>query len=140
MISDDRSRVWVKRLPAILKTLNSVPTRITGKEPVKAIRMKEVDIDPPKYKRVVGYDEVRLPPGVKVRYLLAPGELEGGERRRATDPIWSIQVYDLSRSVVSSNQPVLYYLLNGPRRGFVREELQVVPYDTELPPNSVLER
>ena len=140
MISDDRSRVWVKRLPDILKTLNSVPTRITGEEPVKAIKMKEVDIDPPKYKRVVGLDEVRLPLGVRVRYLLAPGELEGGERRRATDPIWSIQVYDISRSVVSSNQPVLYYLLDGPRRGFVREELQVVPDDTELPPNSVLQR
>ena len=140
MISDDRSRVWVKRLPDILKTLNSTPTRITGEEPEKAIKMKEVDIDPPKYKRVVGHDEVRLPPGVKVRYLLAPGELEGGERRRATDPIWSIQVYDLSRSVVSSNQPVLYYLLDGPRRGFVREELQFVPEDTELPPNSVLQR
>ena len=33
MISDDRSRVWVKRLPDILKTLNNTPTRITGKEP-----------------------------------------------------------------------------------------------------------
>ena len=59
---------------------------------------------------------------------------------RATDPIWSIQVYDLSRSVVSYNQPVLYYLLDGPRRGFVREELQFVPDDTELPPNFVLQR
>ena len=36
MISDDRSRVWVKRLPAILKTLNSQPTRLTGKEPVES--------------------------------------------------------------------------------------------------------
>ena len=50
MISDDRSRVWVKRLPAILKTLNSIPTRITGKEPEKAIKLKEVDINPPNYK------------------------------------------------------------------------------------------
>ena len=60
MISDERSRVWVKRLPAILKTLNNTPTRITGKEPDKAIKMKEVDIEPKKYKRVVGLDEVRL--------------------------------------------------------------------------------
>ena len=133
-----RSRVWVKRLPDILKTLNNTPTRITGKEPNEAIKLKEVDIEPKKYRRVVGIDEVRLPPGVKVRYLLAPGELEGGEQRRATDPIWSIKVYYITRSVVSPNQPVLYYLLDGPRRGFVREELQVVPYDTELPPDSVL--
>ena len=140
MISDTRSRVWVKRLPAILKTLNNTPTRITGKEPDKAIKMKEVDISPKNYQRVVGLDEVRLPLSVKVRYLLSPGELEGGEKRRATDPIWSIKVYDIKRSVVSSNQPVLYYLADGPRRGFVREELQVIPHDTELPPNSVLQR
>ena len=74
---------------------------------------------------------------MRVRYLYAPGE--GGERRRATDPIWSLGIYNLIRSVVSSDQPVLYYLSSGaPKRGFVREELQVVPDDTELPPKSVL--
>ena len=52
-------------------------------------------------------------------------------------------------STVSPNQPVVYYirpvggpgsanLQDGPKRGFVSEELQVVPYDTELPPDSVL--
>lgn len=139
MISDDRSRVWVKRLPDVLRNLNSQPIRITGKEPAKAIRLKEIDIDPPKYKRVVGLDEVRLPPGVRVRYLLAPGEDEGGERRRATDPVWSLEVFDLSRSVISPGQPVLYYLSEGaPRRSFVREELQIVHEDTELPPDFVL--
>lgn len=138
MIMTDRSRVWVKRLPDVLKTLNNQPTRLTGKEPAKSIGLKEVDIKPRRYKRVVGLDEVRLPLGVRVRYLLAPGESEGGERRRATDPIWSLEIYGLSRSVVSPNQPVLYYLEGGPRRSFVREELQVVPDDTELPPNFVL--
>ena len=81
-------------------------------------------------------DEVKLPPGVKVRYLYSPGEGEGGKRRRATDPIWSLEIYDLSRSVVSAEQPVLYYLSGGPRRSFVREELQAVPNDTELPPKT----
>ena len=138
MISDDRSRVWVKRLPAILKTLNNTKKRITGKEPNEAIKMKEVNIETKNYKRTVGVDEVRLPTEVRVRYLLAPGELEGGERRRATDPIWSIKVYYISGSRISPNQPVLYFLQDGPRRGFVREELQVIPDDTELPPNSVL--
>ena len=80
--------------------------------------------------------EKRLPSGVKVRYLLSPGEDEGGERRRATDPIWSIEIYNINRVVISPEQPVLYYLLDGPKRSFVREELQVVPSDTELPPLS----
>ena len=139
MISDGRSREWVKRLPQVLKAMNSEPTRLTGKEPSSAIGLEKVSIKVGNYKRPVGLDEVRLPPGVLVRYLYAPGEGEGGERRRATDPIWSLGIYDLKRSVVSSDQPVLYYLSEGaPKRGFVREELQVVPDDTEPPPKSVL--
>ena len=144
--SDWRSREWVKRLPQVLKAMNSEPTRLIGKEPSGAIQLDKVLVKKEKYKRPVGLDEVRLPPGVLVRYLYAPGEGEGGERRRATDPIWSLGIYDLIRSVVTSDQPVLYYLSEGeggttnraPKRGFVREELQVVPSDTELPPKNVL--
>ena len=136
---DGRSREWMKRLSQVLKAMNSEPTRLTGKEPSSAIELEKVMIKAVSYKRPVGLDESRLPPGVLVRYLYAPGEGEGGEKRRATDPIWSLGIFDLIRSVVSSNQPVLYYLSDGaPKRGFVREELQVVPDDTELPPKSVL--
>ena len=134
MVREGRSRVWVKRLPAVMKALNSQVIRITGKEPDKALGLKEVEIDPLNYKRPVGLKEKRLPSVVQVRYLLSPGEDEGGERRRATDPIWSITVYNINRVVISPDQPVLYYLLDGPKRSFVREELQVVPEDTELPP------
>ena len=139
MIGNGRSREWVKRLPLVLKAMNSEPTRLTCKEPNSAIGLEKVPIKVESYPRPVGLDEARLPPGVLVRYLYAPGEDEGGERRRATDPIWSLGIFNLSRSVVSSNQPVLYYLSDGaPKRGFVREELQVVPDDTEPPPKSVL--
>ena len=134
MVSEGRSRVWVKRLPAVMKALNSQVIRITGKEPDKSLGLKEVEIDTVNYKRPVGLKEKRLPSGVQVRYLLSPGEDEGGERRRATDPIWSITVYNINRVVISPDQPVLYYLLDGPKRSFVREELQVVPFGTELPP------
>ena len=134
-----RSREWVKRLPQDLKAMNSEPTRLIGKDPSSAIELDKVGVKGEGYKRPVGLGEVRLPPGVLVRYLYAPGEGEGGERRRATDPIWSLGVYDLIRSVVSSDQPVLYYLSSGaPKRGFVREELLVVPNDTELLPKGVL--
>ena len=139
MTGGGRSREWVKRLPQVLKAMNSEPTRLIGKNPSSAIGLGQVDVKGESYKRPVGMEEVRLPPGVLVRYLYAPGEGEGGERRRATDPIWSLGVYDLTRSVVSSDQPVLYYLSSGaPKRGFVREELQFVPSDTELPPKGVL--
>ena len=133
MITEGRSVEWVKRLPAVIKAMNSESAKITGKE------VTEIRYNKPNYKQVVGLDEVRLPPGVKVRFLFAPGEDEGGEKRRATDPIWSIETFNLSRSVVQSDQPVLYYLSEGaPKRSFVREELQVVPEDTKLLPDSVL--
>ena len=78
--SDGRSREWVKRLPQVLKAMNSEPTRLIGKEPSGAIELDKVSVKKVEYKRPVGLDEVRLPPGVLVRYLYAPGEGEGGER------------------------------------------------------------
>ena len=35
---------------------------------------------------------------------------------------------------MNKNGPVLYYLKDGPKLGFIREELQIVPPRTELPP------
>ena len=82
--------------------------------------------------------EKPLPGDALVRFLYQPGEIEGGQRRRATDAIWSLQVYRLGRWVTKSLQPIVYYLLDGPERGFVREELLEVPSDTELPPSTIL--
>ena len=141
MSSDDneRSREWVERLPAVLKSMNNEVTRLTGKEPQEVLKLKDISINASKYKynRPVGFDEVRLSPFAKLRYLFAPGEYEGGERRRATDPVWSLEIFELSHSKVSPDQPVMYYLSGGPKTSFVREELQVVPEDTELPPKKV---
>jgi len=141
---DERSREWVQRLPAVIKSINSGVKRITGKTPTESIKLKSVntnrEVEEVVYKRPVGLKEKRLPAGVKVRYLYlyAPGEQEGGEKRRATDPIWSMDIYDISRAIVSSDQPVLYYLSEGaPKHNFVREELQAVPEDTQLPPDTV---
>ena len=144
LLENERSREWVKRLPKVLKAMNSRPKRITGTEPDSVIKLKEVDVKNVNYNRPVGLDEMRLPPGVRVKYLFAPGEHEGGDRRRATDPIWSMEIYDISRSVMTADQPILYYLSEASgerkatRRSFVREELQVVSKDTELPPDHVL--
>jgi hypothetical protein len=69
-----------------------------------------------------------------VRYLYAPGDLEGRQLRRSTDPIWSLTFHTI-RNVVKT-QPALYYLIDGPARRFVREELLVVPEGTELLPST----
>ena len=131
--SGERSTEWVKRLPEVVSVLNSEKNRLTGRRPVDAIKEKVVDAKSSTFSRPVGKKEKRLDSSVNVRYLFAPGELEGGGKR-ATDPNWSLKVFNISSSVVNENEPVLYYLKDGPERGFVREELMIVPRETELPP------
>ena len=132
--SGQRSTEWVKRLPAVVSALNNKVTRLTGKKPAQAIKEKAVTSKPSTpYSRPVGVNEKKLPPRVNLRYLYQPGELEGGGRR-ATDPIWSLKVHNIERIVTKPDEPVVYYLYDGPKWGFVREELMVVPPDTQLPP------
>lgn len=132
-----RSTEWVARLPAVISALNNEVTRLTGKKPSEAIKLKEVAQEPSSpAKHPVGLKEKKLPSNISLRYLYQPGELEGG-RRRATDPIWSLTTHQIMRSVTKPNEPVLYYLQDGPGRGFSREELLVVPPNTQLPPERV---
>ena len=129
-----RSTEWVKRLPDVVDALNNEVTSLIGKKPAVAIKKKEVYSKPStKYNRPVGVAEKKLPPLINVRYLYQPGELEGGAKR-ATDPIWSLKVYQIVENKTKPNKPVVYYLSDGPKRGFVREELLVVPPNTQLPP------
>ena len=133
-----RSTVWVKRLPDVVSALNNEVTRLTGKRPAVAIKENGVMAKPSTpYSRPVGLNEEKLPSNVKVRYLYQPGELEGGTKRE-TDPIWSLKVYTLEKAVDKPDEPVLYYLYEGPKLGFVHEELLVVPPNTQLPPAQVI--
>ena len=146
--SGERSREWVKRLPAVIAALNGEVTRLTGKRPRDAIRVRTRSAVAQTHSvsssvtpgRPVGLKEQKLRSDVLVRYLYQPGELEGGQRRRATDAVWSLQAYRLARAVAKSGAPVVYYLIDGPLRGFVREELLVVPSDTQQPPRRLLLR
>ena len=131
-------------MPAVVAALNGEVTKSTGKKPSDAIKAKTLRRGTQKLSSVVpgrpvGLEEQKVPSGVDVRFLYQPGELEGG-RRRATDPVWSLEVHRLERSVTKPGEPVLYYLQDGPPRGFVREELLVVPPDIQLPPDGVLKR
>ena len=121
-----RSTEWVKRLPDVGSALNNEVTSLIGKKPAVAIKEKSVSSLPTKYNRPVGLAEKKLPPLINVRYLYQPGELEGGTKR-ATDPIWSLKVYQVVENKTKPNEPVVYYLSDGPKRGFVHEELLVVP-------------
>ena len=135
---NQRSTEWVKRLPEVVSDLNNEVTRLTGKKPAQAIKEKSVySIPATPYSRPVGVNETKLPTLINVRYLYQPGELEGGGRR-ATDPIWSLKVYSIEKVVTKPKEPAMYYLFDGPKRGFVREELMVVPPGTVFPPANAL--
>ena len=125
--SGQRSFAWVKRLPDVVAALSNKVTNLIGKKPAAAIKEKGVVVKPSTpYSRPVGLNEKKLPSNVNVHYLYQPGELEG-RTKRATDPIWSLKVYTLERVVTKPDEPVIYYLADRPKRGFVREELLVVP-------------
>ena len=132
-----RYTAWVGRLPEVVSALNNEVTSLIGMKPAVAIKERAVYARPSTpYFRPVGEREILLPSLVQVRYLYQPGELEGGTKR-ATVPIWSLKVYRIERPFTKHEQPVLYYLRDGPKRGFVREELLVVPPNTQLPPEQI---
>ena len=131
-----RSVEWVTRLPAVVKALNNETTRLIGMTPSEAIKLKSVTVKSSTPVKQAPRPEQPLPPNVKVRYLYQPGEHERDERRRATDPIWSLNIHQIG-TIIGKN-PILYYLTSGPKRAFVQQELLVVPPDTQLPPSKVL--
>ena len=68
-------------------------------------------------------------PAVNVRYLYQLGELEGG-KKRATDPIWSVDIHRIAYHIVTQGIRVYYLKAPAPKRGFVKAELLIVPADT----------
>ena len=97
-----RSTEWVKRLPDVVSALNNEVTSLIGKKPAVAIKEKAVSSLPTKYNRPVGAAEKKLPPLINVRFLYQPGKLEG-RTKRATDPIWSLKVYQVIENKTKAN-------------------------------------
>ncbi|CAH3123729.1 unnamed protein product [Pocillopora meandrina] len=107
---------------------------LTRKKPMDAIKDKSVDAkSSTTYSRPVGFKEKRSDSSKNV-YAVSEPE---GDQRRVTDPIWSLKVFNIEKLLVKKGKPVLYCLKDGPKRGFVREELQIVPPGTELPPEGI---
>lgn len=119
---------WVKRLPDVVAALNNEVTCLTAKMPAKTFHS---------ILKACWCERKKMPSSVNVPYLYQPGKLEGGSKR-ATDPIWSLKVYTFEKAVTKPNESVLYNLRDGPKRGFVHDELLVVPPNTQLPPAQVM--
>ena len=119
----------------LVDELDDTTTEMIGMKPKDAIILKEVPL-------VAGESyppEEVLPEDGLYQYLLQPGEEHDDQRRRATDRIWSKGTYRLREIMENSGNRVMYYLLNGPKRAFVSEELMLIHEDTELPPDYIQE-
>ena len=129
------SKIWVKYLQKAVTRLNNEKTQMLEMTPAKAVKLDNVELKIKAYPK----EEVAPEDGL-YRYLYQPGELEGGQQRRATDMIWSWNPVRIDRIVENEGQRVLYYLADGaPKRAFVREELMQIPEGTEVPPEYVKE-
>lgn len=117
---------WVKRRPEVVSALNNKGTRLIGKKRAVAIKEKAAAAKPSfPYHRPVVVNDKKLPANVCVRYLYQSGEPELVN--------WLLKVYNIERSITTPKKPVIYYLHDGPKRGFVREELLVMSPISELP-------
>ena len=129
------SATWVKHLYGLVDDLNDTETEMIGMKPKDAIKLDEV----PLLNRESYPPEEVLPEDGLYRYLLQPGEEHDDQWHRATDRIWSKGIYRLREIAENPGNHVMYYLLDGPERAFVSEELMLIPEDTELPPDYVQE-
>ena len=131
----ERVTTWVEGLSLHISYLNNSVTRLIGMKPNQAIELDNVQ-----QPEISSHQEILdLKPDQKVRYLYQPGESEKSTVKRATDPNWSLTTHDIARVLNDGNGPVLYYLHDSPKRTFYREQLLVVPEDSEIPPDNILQ-
>ena len=113
--------------------MNNTVSSMIDMKPKDAIKLDTIPSDK-KYP-----EETILPKDGLYRYLYQPGEQHGDEKRRATEPIWSKNTYQLDRIVQEPGNRVLYYLQDRFSRAFVHEELMHISEDTQVPPDWVSE-
>ena len=130
---DKVSSTWVKHLYGLVYQLNDMETQMNGMKPKDAIKLDRV----PLLNRENYPPEVTLPEDGLYHYLLQPGEEHHNQHKRAMDRIWSKKTYQLRKIVEDPGNHVIYYLEDGPERVSVKEELMLIPEDTELPPDYV---
>ena len=126
-------RIWVKNLNKIVNKMNNTVSSIIDMKPKDVIKLDTIPLDK-KYP-----EETILPKDGLYKYLYQPGEQHGDQKRRATDLIWSKNIYRLDQIVQDPENRVLYYLQDRPDRTFMREELMHVSEDPQVPPDWVSE-
>ena len=113
--------------------LNNTETQMTGMKHSDAIKLSQV---PPVNQENYPPQDTLLKDGL-YHHLLQPGEKHDDQCKRAMDRIWSKKTYRLREIVEDHGNHVMYYLSDGLERAFMKEELMLIPEDTELPPDYV---
>ena len=126
---EEMSTICVKNLNKIVNKMNNTVASMIGMKAADAIKLDAIPLDK-KYP-----EETVLPEDGLYRYLYQPGEKHGGQKRQATDLVWSKNTYRLDRIVQEPGNRVLYYLKDRPDRTFVREKLMNISEDTQVPPD-----
>ena len=121
------STIWVRNLNKTVNKMNNTVSSMIDMKPKDAVKLDTVPLDK-KYP-----EESVLPVDGLYRDLYQPDEQHGDQKRRATDLIWSKNIYQLDQIVQDPGNRVLYYLQNGPDKAFVREELMHISEDTQVP-------
>ena len=127
------SSTWAKHLYELVDKLNDTETQMTRMKPKDAIKLNQIPLD----NRENYPPEDTLPEDGLYRYLLQPGEEHDDQRKSSMDRIWCKKTYRLREIVENSGNCVMYYLKDGSERAFVKEELMLIPEDTESPPDYV---
>ena len=113
-----------------MKPVNAIKKASIPKMEIQGISQKD-------FPRNASVSQPILGSNVTIRYLYEPGELESG-KKRATDPIWSVTAHKISTITRSTGRPAIYKLdSTAPQRGFTRQQLQIIPEDTQLPPHGL---
>ena len=102
-----------------------------GMESKDAIKLDSVRLDK------TYPEESALPEDDLYRFIYYAGKQHGDQKRRATNFIWSKNIYILDPVVDERGNCILYYLQGGPGRVFAPEELMHIPEYTKAPPEWV---
>ena len=129
---------WVYLLQPTIDALNNETTRMIGISPNEAMTMDNVEL---KIKAELDVPELSI--GDTVRYKLGPDEFHDisnsvfnenqevthlvrkFERRRATDPVWSITKHKIISKSRKPGLPIMYYI-SGKRHGYTGANLMKV--------------
>ena len=118
-------------LYGLIDWLNDTETLMTGMKPKNVIELKKVPL-------VGSYlPEDTLNEDGLYHCLLQPGEEHDEQHKRTTDRIWSKRSCRSTEVMLSLSNRAMYDLADGLKRAFMKEELMLIPKDTELPPDFV---